>query len=79
METFLPVEDVEELTGYKRKAQQCAQLRHMGIRFHVNRLGRPVVVRETLVSGDGSSPSRVEAMPDLEAVRELENGAKETR
>lgn len=40
---FLSVEDIERLTGYKRKAQQCTMLKKMDIPFRVNARGEPIV------------------------------------
>jgi hypothetical protein len=43
--TFLPAEEVVELTGKAFKSQQITQLRKMGINFLVNATGHPVVPR----------------------------------
>jgi hypothetical protein len=75
MPTFLPEEDVGELTGYKRKAGQRARLAHMGIPFHVNRFGRPLVMKEALLN---FVPQHVEAMPDLQALEQLDRGTQTT-
>lgn len=40
---FLTPEDLHRLTGYKRKAQQCAQLTAMFIPYRVNARGEPIV------------------------------------
>ncbi len=40
---FLTASDIYRLTGYKHKAKQCEQLRKMGIPFHVNVRGEPIV------------------------------------
>ena len=43
MTIFLTQSDVENLTGRKRKSCQVDALRVMGIPFHINAAGRPVV------------------------------------
>jgi Domain of unknown function (DUF4224) len=45
---FLSVEDVERLTGCKRKSQQCAQLDKMHISYFTNARGEPIVSESTL-------------------------------
>lgn len=40
---FLEIEEIERLTGYKRKAQQCAMLDKMHIPYRVNARGEPIV------------------------------------
>lgn len=72
-ETFLTPEEIGELTGYSRKADQRRQLGHMGIRFHVNCCGRPIVMRDALLHPVNVSVERRQ-MPDLEALEELSRG-----
>lgn len=43
MSIFLTCEDVAELTGRKNKSKQIEALRRMGLPFHVNAVGKPVV------------------------------------
>lgn len=43
MSLFLSIDDIERLTGFKRKAQQCAQLDKMFIPYRVNGRGEPIV------------------------------------
>lgn len=43
MSTFLNAEDLVELTGRKIKSKQIEALRRMGLPFHVNAVGKPVV------------------------------------
>jgi hypothetical protein len=40
---FLAQADIEMLTGRRSRARQIDALRHMGIQFYINDLGRPVV------------------------------------
>ncbi len=42
---FLNSEELEVLTGRKRKSRQIELLRSMGIPFRVNAVGHPVVTR----------------------------------
>ena len=74
---FLSPDEIEHLTGYKRKAGQREQLAHMGIHFYVNKLGRPIVLREALVNV-GPQGFNAGAMPDIEALRELDHGTQTT-
>ena len=73
--TFLLPEEVEELTGYKRKADQRAWLVRNGIPFLPNRFGHPVVARTALLERMGQRHSNVDA-PDWDALRELQGGSK---
>ena len=73
--TFLLPEEVEELTGYKRKADQRAWLVRNGIPFLPNRFGHPVIARTALLERMGQRPSNVDA-PDWDALRELQGGSK---
>lgn len=45
---FLSIEDVERLTGCKRKSQQCIQLDKMRINYFKNARGEPVVTEAIL-------------------------------
>ncbi len=45
---FLDLADLQELTGYKRRADQIRWLRCNGVPHYVNSLGRPVVTRDSL-------------------------------
>lgn len=76
MQLFLQPSEVQELTGYKRKADQRARLATMGIHFYTDRLGKPVVLREALLQSGSISVTEVAAKPDFESLRQLENGAK---
>lgn len=48
---FLTVEDVERLTGYKRKAQQCDMLDKMHVPYRVNARGEPIVATASINGG----------------------------
>lgn len=43
MGMFLTADDLAELTGRKIKSKQIEVLRRMGLPFHVNASGKPVV------------------------------------
>lgn len=43
MAMFLTAEELAELTGRKIKSKQIEALRRMGLPFHVNAVGKPVV------------------------------------
>lgn len=43
MGMFLTADDLAELTGRKIKSKQIEALRRMGLPFHVNAAGKPVV------------------------------------
>lgn len=48
MSAFLEREEVAALTGRKMKSLQIQQLRRMGIPFHINATGHPVVTRNAV-------------------------------
>ena len=56
--TFLSDDELRDLTGFKRKAKQVAQLRSMGVPFWVNGQGRPVVPRSVIEGETKSNPVR---------------------
>jgi hypothetical protein len=43
MAMFLTADELAELTGRKIKSKQIEALRRMGLPFHVNAVGKPVV------------------------------------
>lgn len=43
MGMFLTADDLAELTGRRMKSKQIEALRRMGLPFHVNAVGKPVV------------------------------------
>jgi hypothetical protein len=54
MSVFLEQADLVILTGRPQKSRQISALRKMGIPFHVNDVGKPVVAR-TAVEGKKSA------------------------
>jgi hypothetical protein len=45
---FLAPDELAELTAYRQPSKQVAQLRRMGIPFHINAAGHPKVARAIL-------------------------------
>ncbi len=70
---FLTDEELKELTGYSRFAEQRKQLAEMGIPFKPSRLGRPLVHRTVLAECFGQR-TRAANEPDVEALRALQDG-----
>lgn len=64
MSLFLDNEDIERLTGYKRKAQQCEQLRRQGIPFRTNARGEPIV-SVAYINGITKQPEKQGWQPKL--------------
>jgi sugar/nucleoside kinase (ribokinase family) len=61
---FLSEEELETLTGFRRKSKQIAQLKQMGVAFLVNACGHPVVLRASLEGRkDSKAPSKPEWRP----------------
>ena len=58
---FLDPGELAILTGRKLKRLQVAQLRKMGIPFHINAAGRPIVCRSAV-----EGRSTVAAPPDTQ-------------
>lgn len=76
---FLSPLEIEVLTGYKRKKEQRDSLLHNGFNFVVNRFGFPIVSRDAMHEKlHGSASKILDAMPDMDALRELGNGSKKT-
>lgn len=48
--TFLSRDEVRELTGYIRPADQIRWLRRQGLLFWINARGRPVVPRDAVAA-----------------------------
>jgi hypothetical protein len=61
---FLSVEDIERLTGYKRKKQQCEQLTAMHIPYRVNARNEPIVA-ETHINGSTAPKQQKAWQPNL--------------
>jgi hypothetical protein len=57
MSLFLTQDEVAELTGYKRKAKQCQQLRIMGVPYRTNARGEPIVTVQAI---NGTPPKQTE-------------------
>jgi hypothetical protein len=49
--TFLEPMEIVELTGRRMKSLQIQTLRQMGIPFHINATGHPVVCRSAVEGG----------------------------
>lgn len=64
---FLSIEDIERLTGCKRKKQQCAQLDVMHIPYRVNARGEPIVA-EAYINGMAKETPRQGWQPKLKMV-----------
>jgi len=61
---FLTPQDIERLTGCKRKAHQCDQLRKMVIPFYVNARGEPIV-SIAYINGIIKQPEKQSWQPNL--------------
>lgn len=48
MGMFMATEEIQELTGFKKKSLQIQQLQTFGIPYQVNRLGAPVVLKTSV-------------------------------
>lgn len=70
MPLFLTNEELEELTGRKRRKEQCETLDEMGIRWKMNAAGGLIVGRrhvEQVLCGEGVAPQK-RTRPNLEAL-----------
>ncbi len=56
MGMFLTADDLAELTGRKIKSKQIEVLRRMGLPFHVNAVGKPVVTVAALEGRKAAKP-----------------------
>lgn len=61
---FLTVYDIERLTGYKRKKQQCAQLSAMHIAYRLNARGEPIV-SAAFINGSAEPKKPTQWQPNL--------------
>jgi hypothetical protein len=61
--TFFDGDEIAELTGRKMKSLQIKALRDMGIPFHVNATGHPVVCRSALEGGKAEAPQKRKWVP----------------
>lgn len=60
MGMFLTADELVELTGRKVKSKQIEALRRMGLPFHVNAIGRPVVAAATIEGRKEPAPAAPE-------------------
>lgn len=56
---FLTDAELVELTAYRQPSKQVAQLRRMGIPFHINAAGHPKVARAVLEGGKQTDSKRI--------------------
>lgn len=66
MGMFLTAADLADLTGRKLKSKQIEALRRMGLPFHVNAVGKPVVAAVTIEGRKPAAPA-----PGAEKVWEM--------
>jgi len=73
---FLSKEQLTELTGYVRRADQRRRLGELGLPFKPGRDGVPLVLREVVESEFGlrQNAGTRRSTPDLAALRELTHG-----
>lgn len=57
MGMFLTADDLVELTGRKVKSKQIEALRRMGLPFHVNAVGKPVVAAAVIEGRKQMAPA----------------------
>ena len=71
---FLTSKELYELTEYRRRTAQCKELARLGIKFKTSRSGRPLVLRQVLVSQFSGRPSPKPSLygPDIDALNEVE-------
>lgn len=62
------------MTDYKRHAEQCKQLQHMGIKFVPSHLGQPLVLRKSFEAIMGVEPQVDEALLALDNYARVQNG-----
>jgi Domain of unknown function (DUF4224) len=64
---FLTADEIRTLTGRGAKSRQVAQLRKMGIRFHINAGGVPVVPRAQFIGAQAPqvAPAQTAWKPKL--------------
>jgi len=67
MAIFLTLDEIERLTGFKRKKQQCAQLDVMHIPYRVNARGEPIV-SEAYINGISKDVPKQSWQPRLKIV-----------
>lgn len=57
MAMFLTADELAELTGRRIKSKQIEALRRMGLPFHVNAVGKPVVSAAAIEGRKQAAPS----------------------
>jgi len=58
MGMFLTSDELAELTGRKIKSKQIDALRRMGLPFHVNAVGKPVVAVSAIEGRKQAAPAK---------------------
>lgn len=66
---FLTPEELQELTGYKRRSEQTRWLRSYSIPFALDRWGRPRVLRSEIERALSSPEDATATRPKLEHIR----------
>lgn len=61
---FLTLDEIERLTGYKRRRQQCEILANMHIPFRVNARGEPIV-SAAVINGTSKATQKQSWQPNL--------------
>ena len=67
MSPWLTPEEMEELTGAKRRSTQCARLAAMGVPYRPNGAGRPLVERAAVLH-HCEHPERLRGAPNWDAL-----------
>lgn len=65
MDAFLNDDEIVKLTGRKMKARQIEALRHMGLPFFVNAIGRAVVARSAIDGGKDTGEPKKKWVPNV--------------
>lgn len=65
MGMFLTADELVELTGRKIKTKQIEALRRMGLPFHVNAVGKPVVATATIEGRKEAAPEAPEKIWEM--------------
>jgi len=52
---FLSADEIAVLTGRKVRSKQIEALRHMGVTFFINAIGRPIVAKSAIEGRPGSA------------------------
>jgi hypothetical protein len=70
---FLSADEIAVLTGRKVRSKQIEALRHMGVTFFINAIGRPIVAKSAI---EGRPGSAVEKPPWRSNALGAKHGAK---